>query len=86
MMVLEQLSLGLITDDEASLALTGKLPPPGMKPLSGTMFKQGAPAAGGPAAPSNDGSALNQKLKPATPATGRGQNKKARLRAVESVA
>lgn len=86
MMVLEQLSLGLITDDEASLALTGKLPPPGMKPLSGTMFKQGAPAAGGPAAPSNDGSTLNQKLKPATPATGRGQNKKARLRAVESVA
>ena len=28
MMTLEKLSLGLITDEEASLTLTGKLPPP----------------------------------------------------------
>lgn len=78
MIVLEQLSLGLITDDEACLELTGSLPPVGMKPLSGTMFKDKAtgPAAD-PAAPSNDGSTLNQKVKPTTPATGRGQNKKA---------
>ncbi|WP_273703943.1 hypothetical protein, partial [Candidatus Accumulibacter vicinus] len=40
MIVLEQLSLGLISDDEACLQLTGSLAPPGMKPLSGTMFKQ----------------------------------------------
>ena len=36
--VLEQLSLGLITDDEACLLLTGKLAPEGMVPLSGTRF------------------------------------------------
>jgi len=88
MMLLERLSLGMITDDEANLALTGRLPPPGMKPLSGTMFKHGAVAAtaDGPAAPSNDGSTLNQKLKPTTPATGRGQNKKADIYAIEDAA
>jgi hypothetical protein len=80
MMVLEQLSLGLITDEEASLALTGKLPPPGFKPLSGTMFHKGAAPQdqanlyGGS---SNDGSTLNKNLKSDAPATGRGQNKKA---------
>lgn len=84
MMVLEQLSLGLISDDEASLQLTGQLAPAGMKPLSGTMFKQpgagaaGAPATGDAAAnPSNDGSTLNQKIKSDQPSTARGQNKKA---------
>jgi len=79
MMVLEQLSLGLITDDEACLQLTGSLAPPGMKPLSGTMFKHGSGAAAtDPGNPSNSGSTLNQKLKPSTPSTGRGQNKKAK--------
>jgi len=42
--ILEQLSLGLITDEEACIKLTGNLPPAGFKPLSGTMFKT-APAA-----------------------------------------
>lgn len=65
--VLELLSLGMLTDEEASIRLTGKLPPAGFKPLSGTMFYKAAPmAAGGagpdPANPSNDGSALNQNL------------------------
>lgn len=45
--MLEQLSLGLITDTECSIALTGKLPPAGYKQLSGTMFKTVAPAIGG---------------------------------------
>jgi hypothetical protein len=36
--VLEQLSFGLITDEQACLELTGRLPPPGMPKLSGTMF------------------------------------------------
>lgn len=40
--VLDLLSLGLITDEEASLRLTGKLPPPGAPKLSGTMFRSGA--------------------------------------------
>lgn len=39
--ILEQLSLGLITDEEASVRLTGHLPPPGAPKLSGTMFKVG---------------------------------------------
>lgn len=38
---LELLSLGFLTDEEASILLTRKLPPEGFKPLSGTMFKTG---------------------------------------------
>jgi hypothetical protein len=75
MMTLEKLSLGLISDDEACLILNGQLAPTGMKPLSGTMFHKPAPAAD-PQNPSNSGSTLNQKLKPTTPSTGRGQNKR----------
>lgn len=37
--ILEQLSLGFITDEQACVALTGKLPPDGYQPKSGTMFK-----------------------------------------------
>ena len=84
MIVLEQLSLGMITDDEACLKLTGQLAPPGLK-LSGTMFKQGPGLSNGSdtPAPSNNGSTLNQKMKPTTPSTGRGQNKKARSKLPE---
>lgn len=76
MMILEQLSLGLITDEEACLELTGHLPPKGFTPLSGTRFKDAAKAAPaeGYNGESNDGSTLNQNLKPKTPDTGRGQN------------
>lgn len=42
--ILEQLSLGLISDEEASIALTGKLPPAGAPKLSGTGFKAGGGA------------------------------------------
>lgn len=77
MMLLEQLSLGLITDEEACLALTGKLPPPGYTPLSGTRFKDANAQASTPQEPTNSGSALNQNLNPDTPTTGRGQNKRA---------
>ena len=83
MIILEQLSLGLISDEVASLQLTGKLPDPGMKPLSGTGFRTNAnPSVNEQKAdqttnPSNSGSTLNQNLKPDTPSTGRGQNKKA---------
>ena len=80
MMTLEKLSLGLITDEEASLTLTGKLPPSGYKPLSGTMFHLNK---GGQSAdtqePTNSGSTLNQNLNGDTPAVGRGQNKKAEV-------
>lgn len=40
--ILEQLSIGLISDEQASIALTGRLPPPGAPKLSGTFFKAGA--------------------------------------------
>jgi hypothetical protein len=50
--ILEQLSLGLITDEEACLALTGHLPPKGMAPLSGTMFMSNSASTD----PGNDGS------------------------------
>jgi hypothetical protein len=43
--VLELLSLGLISDEEASIQLTGRLPPAGAKPLSGTGFKGGTGGA-----------------------------------------
>jgi len=45
--VLELLSVGMITDIEASIRLTGTLPPKGYKPLAGTMFKNASPNAGG---------------------------------------
>ena len=83
MIILEQLSLGLISDEVASLQLTGKLPDPGMKPLSGTGFRTNAnPSVNEQKVdqatnPSNSGSTLNQSLNPDTPSTGRGQNKKA---------
>jgi hypothetical protein len=40
--VLDQLSIGMISDEEASLQLTGRLPPPGAPKLSGTFFRNGA--------------------------------------------
>lgn len=39
--VLELLSLGLMTDEEASIQLTGQLPPVGAPKLSGTGFRSG---------------------------------------------
>ena len=77
MMILEQLSYGFLSDDEASLALTGRLTPAGFKPLSGTRFKdQKASAEPATDTSTNGGSTLNQNLKPDTPDTARGQNKK----------
>jgi hypothetical protein len=77
MRILEQLSLGLVSDEEASLALTGKLPPLGYVPKSGTMFKQGGVGGGGGAdtqEPSNSGSTFNQQSESDAPTRGRGQN------------
>jgi len=77
--LLEQLSYGLITDEECSLMITGKLPPAGYKNLAGTRFLQAVaapdPATDPAANPSNDGSTLNQKIKSDQPAQGRGGNK-----------
>jgi hypothetical protein len=76
--ILEMLSLGLLTDEEASLELTGHLPPAGYTPLSGTMFKyQPAQDNANPNGESNNGSTLNQKLNPQTPTQPKSQNRKA---------
>ncbi|WP_454735376.1 hypothetical protein [Cupriavidus necator] len=80
--VLDLLSLGMVSDEEAVIRLTGRLPGPTYKPLSGTMFR---PTAGG-AAPDpnanhysttgtggNAGGAMNQSLKPGTPTQPKGK-------------
>lgn len=69
--VLEQLSLGLITDEQACLILTGNLPPAGYKPLMGTMFKSAKADTGGN--PNSNTSAIDQKLtskEPKSPKSG----------------
>lgn len=91
--VLELLSLGMISDEEACLTLTGNLPPVGAPILSGTMFKTagGGQASTGPnvagegaqvSEPSNSGSTVNQKIKSDQPAQGRGGNKKAEIHVI----
>jgi hypothetical protein len=53
--ILEQLSLGFLTDDEASIELTGEMTPTGFKPLSGTGFYSGNAAAQAGGAPGQQG-------------------------------
>ena len=78
--ILEQLSLGLIPDEEACIMLTGNLPPVGYKPLSGTMFKSAK--AQGNAQPGTDASGTSGLgAKPdtggsATPTAPKSQNTK----------
>lgn len=77
--VLELLSHGFLGDEEASIRLTGHLPGPQFKPLSGTGFftAPATPAGDGYNGASNSGSALNQSTKANTPTGGaRGDNKK----------
>jgi hypothetical protein len=72
--ILMQLSLGLISDEEASIQLTGKLPPAGFKPLSGTFFMAGAtdPNAQDTASAMSNTGAVQQSNKPDTPAAPKG--------------
>lgn len=82
--VLELLSLGFLSDEEAGLELTGSLPPDTFQPLSGTMFYKATPMGAAPGAgsgqdtatkgPSNDGSALNQNLNKTPPKGVKGKN------------
>jgi hypothetical protein len=68
--VLDLLSLGFMSDEQAALELTGQLPPATFKPLSGTGFRASAspvPAGPGYNGATNDGSTMNQSLKPDTP-------------------
>lgn len=81
--ILELLSLGMMSDEEAALALTGHLPGKGFKPLSGTGFFSPQPvdalngnghSTTGPG--NKQGSAANQANSPGTPTGQRGSNKK----------
>lgn len=83
--ILEQLSIGLISDEEASLALTGKLPPAGYKPLSGTFFKAGAtdPNAVDTASAQSNTGAVQQSNKPDTPAAPKGPAQNAPIQRVK---
>ena len=70
--ILELLSLGLMPDAEACIELTGNLPPPGMKPLSGTMFKQGTTDTQNPDSQTSN---MGNELKPKTPASPKSPSK-----------
>lgn len=58
--ILEQLSFGFLTDEQAALELTGKLPPPTFKPLSGTQFTVNKVAQGNANAFSNTNNGQQQ--------------------------
>ena len=84
--ILEQLSLGLISDVEASIQLTGGLPPAGAPKLSGTFFRpssgQDPTAVADANAYSNtgtggNGGGLNQAITPDTPKNPKGSPVKA---------
>ncbi|MDI1362521.1 hypothetical protein [Methylotenera sp.] len=83
--ILDQLSLGLISDEEAGLAITGSLPPVGAPLLSGTFFRTTAgadPTANpysGSATGTGDagGGALNQSVKSDAPKNSKGSKPKA---------
>lgn len=70
--ILELLSLGLITDEAASIALTGDLPPAGAPKLAGTMFKYGAAQSANP----NSNTAVEQTVKSDAPNGAKSQNTK----------
>lgn len=74
--ILEQLSLGLVSDEEACIKLTGHLPPAGFVPLSGTNFyvKSAVPVGNGFNGASNSGSTLNQATTSDAPKNVKSQN------------
>lgn len=74
---LELLSLGMVSDEECCLELTGHLPPVSFKPLSGTLFKsKTAETDPGNDGSSNGGSTLNKTQDPGSAGV-KGQNNKA---------
>lgn len=76
--MLELLSYGFTTDDEAALALTGRLTPVGFKPLSGTGFFNPPPAAdGGAGGNPNSNTSGPQNRRTKTPQQSKGPQKKA---------
>lgn len=83
--VLEMLSIGLISDDEACIELMGRLPATGAKPLSGTFFKAGSTdpnAVDTSSALSNTG-AVQQSLTPDTPKAPKGPAQNAPIQRIK---
>lgn len=75
--ILELLSIGMLSDEEACIELTGHLPPNGFKALSGTMFRSATPSEMNPYnGETNNGSAVNKSMNPDTPTRSRGDNNK----------
>ena len=64
--VLDLLSLGLVSDEEASIMLTGRLPREGAPRLAGTMFRQ-VNQVSLPTNPNSNTSGLEHSLTPGTP-------------------
>jgi len=83
--VLEQLSIGLISDEEACIQLTGRLPPKGYKPLSGTFFKAGSqdPNAVDTASAQSSTGAMQQTLTSDAPKAPKGPAKNSPLERVK---
>lgn len=76
--ILDLLSIGQLSDEEASIELTGRLPPPDAPKLSGTFFRSGV--GSDPLAANNpysNTSALNQNLTPDTPQQPKGSAQRA---------
>lgn len=76
--ILDLLSLGLVTDEDASIRLTGRLPPAGYVNKSGTGFRSTAsstPTGDGYNGATNSGSTLNQKIKSDAPQGQKGPQK-----------
>lgn len=67
--ILDLLSIGLMSDEEASLLLTGSLPPAGAPKLSGTMFRGGGGAAKSEENPNSNTSVDNSGPRDSRPAT-----------------
>lgn len=74
--ILEQLSIGMMGDEEACLELTGSLPPAGFKPLSGTMFYKADASAVAAGSESSTTGGLNQAITSDAPKGKRGGNGK----------
>ena len=73
--ILELLSLGLISDEDAAIELTGNLPPAGAPKLSGTNFKGGNSQVN-PNPLSNTANSTPQDMNPQTPTQAKSQNRK----------
>lgn len=75
--VLQLLSIGLISDEEAAIAITGNLPPAGAPKLSGTFFMPGAadPNAVDVASAQSNTGATNQTLNSDAPQAPKGPAK-----------